>query len=111
MLSKVIAWGPDRKAALDKLDAALERYTVLGVGTNVEYLRLLINDDDVRAGRLDTDLIDRKMPDLAFRQHRRHRTHGRGPAPFWVSDEPACRSSVPWTRSGAGGWALPRPGG
>ncbi|MFP3463673.1 biotin carboxylase N-terminal domain-containing protein [Arthrobacter globiformis] len=67
MLSKVIAWGTDRKAALDRLDAALEHYTVLGVDTNVEYLRLLINDDDVRAGRLDTTLIDRKMPELAFR--------------------------------------------
>jgi acetyl-CoA/propionyl-CoA carboxylase biotin carboxyl carrier protein len=67
MLSKVIAWGSDRKAALDKLDAALELYTVLGIDTNVEYLRLLINDDDVRAGRLDTTLIDRKMPELAFR--------------------------------------------
>ena len=67
MLSKVIAWGTDRKAALDRLDAALERYTVLGIDTNVEYLRLLINDDDVRAGRLDTTLIDRRMPDLAFR--------------------------------------------
>ncbi len=55
MLSKVIAWGQDRQAALDRLDAALARYTVLGVGTNVEYLRLLINDDDVRAGHLDTD--------------------------------------------------------
>ncbi|MDQ1057729.1 acetyl-CoA/propionyl-CoA carboxylase biotin carboxyl carrier protein [Arthrobacter globiformis] len=67
MLSKVIAWGTDRKAALDKLDAALERYTVLGIDTNVEYLRLLIDDEDVRAGRLDTTLIDRKMPDLEFR--------------------------------------------
>ncbi|MFC9351028.1 acetyl/propionyl/methylcrotonyl-CoA carboxylase subunit alpha [Arthrobacter sp. NPDC057013] len=68
MLSKVIAWGTDRKAALDKLDAALEGYTVLGIDTNVEYLRLLINDDDVRAGRLDTTLIDRKMPELEFRE-------------------------------------------
>ena len=67
MLSKVIAWGMDRKAALDRLDAALERYTVLGIDTNVEYLRLLINDDDVRAGRLDTTLIDRRMPELSFR--------------------------------------------
>lgn len=68
MLSKVIAWGTDRKAALDKLDAALERYTVLGIDTNVEYLRLLINDDDVGAGRLDTGLIERKMPEFEFRR-------------------------------------------
>jgi acetyl-CoA/propionyl-CoA carboxylase biotin carboxyl carrier protein len=68
MISKVIAWGEDRTAALDTLDDALAGYTVLGVDTNVEYLRLLINDADVRAGRLDTGLIARKMPDFRFRQ-------------------------------------------
>ncbi len=68
MISKVIAWGEDRTAALDTLDAALAGYTALGVDTNVEYLRLLINDADVRAGRLDTGLIERKMPDFAFRR-------------------------------------------
>ncbi|MFJ5955726.1 acetyl/propionyl/methylcrotonyl-CoA carboxylase subunit alpha [Paenarthrobacter sp. NPDC092416] len=67
MLAKVIAWGNDRAAALDTLDAALSRYTLLGVDTNVEYLRLLINDDDVRAGHLDTGLIERKLPQLEFR--------------------------------------------
>ncbi|MFC9772977.1 MULTISPECIES: acetyl/propionyl/methylcrotonyl-CoA carboxylase subunit alpha [unclassified Pseudarthrobacter] len=67
MLSKVIAWGTDRAAALDALDRALAGYTALGVETNVEYLRLLINDPEVRAGRLDTGLIARKLPDLAFR--------------------------------------------
>ncbi|WP_442542973.1 acetyl/propionyl/methylcrotonyl-CoA carboxylase subunit alpha [Arthrobacter sp. KN11-1C] len=68
MLAKVIAWGPDRKAALDTLDHALGDYTLLGVHTNVEYLRLLINDDDVRGGRLDTGLIERKLDGLEFRQ-------------------------------------------
>lgn len=68
MISKVIAWGEDRTAALDTLDAALAGYTALGVDTNVEYLRLLINDADVRAGRLDTGLIERKMPDFTFRR-------------------------------------------
>lgn len=68
MISKIIAWGADRKAALDTLDVVLSAYTALGVATNVEYLRLLINDDDVRAGRLDTTLIERKMPDLTFRE-------------------------------------------
>jgi acetyl-CoA/propionyl-CoA carboxylase biotin carboxyl carrier protein len=68
MMSKVIAWGADRAAALDTLDMALAGYTALGLDTNVEYLRLLINDSDVRAGRLDTGLIERKLPDLAFRR-------------------------------------------
>ena len=68
MISKVIAWGKDRTDALDTLDEALTGYTALGVHTNVEYLRLLINDGDVRAGRLDTGLIGRRMPELAFRR-------------------------------------------
>ncbi|WP_458779024.1 acetyl/propionyl/methylcrotonyl-CoA carboxylase subunit alpha [Arthrobacter sp. D3-16] len=68
MMSKVIAWGEDRAAALATLDGTLAAYTALGLDTNVEYLRLLINDPDVRAGRLDTGLIERRLPDLAFRR-------------------------------------------
>ncbi|MDP9906028.1 acetyl/propionyl/methylcrotonyl-CoA carboxylase subunit alpha [Arthrobacter bambusae] len=68
MISKVIAWGENRAAALDTLDKALAGYTALGIDTNVEYLRLLINDPDVRAGRLDTGLIERKMPEFTFRK-------------------------------------------
>ncbi|WP_264669944.1 biotin carboxylase N-terminal domain-containing protein [Arthrobacter sp. VKM Ac-2550] len=68
MLAKVIAWGEDREEALDRLDRALGETVALGVPTNVEYLRLLLNDDDVRAGRLDTTLIERKLPHLAFRR-------------------------------------------
>ncbi len=68
MMSKVIAWGEDRAAALDALDTALAGYTALGLDTNVEYLRLLVNDPDVRAGRLDTGLIARKLSGLAFRR-------------------------------------------
>lgn len=68
MLAKVIAWGEDRTEALARLDEALRDYLVLGVPTNVEYLRLLITDPDVAAGRLDTNLIERKLPELSFRQ-------------------------------------------
>ncbi|MBE0009295.1 MULTISPECIES: acetyl/propionyl/methylcrotonyl-CoA carboxylase subunit alpha [unclassified Arthrobacter] len=68
MLSKVIAWGRNRTEALDRLDRALADTVVLGVHTNIEYLKLLINDVDVRAGRLDTTMIERKLPGLAFRR-------------------------------------------
>ena len=68
MISKVIAWGEDRAAALATLDEALSGYTALGIDTNVEYLRLLLSDPDVQAGRLDTGLIERKLPGLEFRR-------------------------------------------
>lgn len=59
MLAKVIAWGLDRATAIARLDAALSRTTVLGVRTNVSYLREILADPDVRAGRLDTGLLGR----------------------------------------------------
>ena len=59
MLGKVIAWGPDRATALRRLDRALADTVVLGVTTNTGFLRTLLADRDVRAGRLDTGLVER----------------------------------------------------
>ncbi len=56
MLAKVIAYGQDRATALRRLDAALAGTTVLGVTTNIAFLRTLLRDPDVAAGRLDTAL-------------------------------------------------------
>jgi acetyl-CoA/propionyl-CoA carboxylase, biotin carboxylase, biotin carboxyl carrier protein len=65
MLAKVIAHGADRAEALHRLDAALAQYTLLGVTTNVAFLRALLGEDAVRAGDLDTGLVDRRAPELA----------------------------------------------
>lgn len=59
MIAKVIAHGADRAAALEQLDTALERTVALGVDTNITFLRDLLSDPAVRAGDLDTGLIDR----------------------------------------------------
>jgi acetyl-CoA/propionyl-CoA carboxylase biotin carboxyl carrier protein len=64
MLSKVIAWGPDRAAALHRLDLALADTALLGLGTNIAFLRGLLDDDDVRAGQLDTELVERRLSTL-----------------------------------------------
>ena len=69
MLSKVIAHGDDRQAALRALDRALADTAVLGVATNIEFLRFLLADPDVAAGRLDTGLLDRRTPDYIPAQH------------------------------------------
>ncbi|MCV7102625.1 acetyl-CoA carboxylase biotin carboxylase subunit, partial [Mycobacterium palustre] len=65
MLSKVIAHGSDRDEALDKLDRALAHTAVLGVQTNVEFLRFLLADERVRAGDLDTALLDERLAGFA----------------------------------------------
>ncbi|MFD1500808.1 acetyl/propionyl/methylcrotonyl-CoA carboxylase subunit alpha [Streptosporangium lutulentum] len=64
MLSKVIAWGPDRAGALRRLDGALAATTVLGVPTNIAFLRALINHPEVAAGDLDTGLVERHLDEL-----------------------------------------------
>ncbi|MCV7236533.1 acetyl-CoA carboxylase biotin carboxylase subunit [Mycolicibacterium celeriflavum] len=64
MLSKIIAHAGDRATALRALDRALAQTAVLGVTTNIEFLRFLLADPDVVAGRLDTGLLDRRSPDF-----------------------------------------------
>ncbi|MFD2419286.1 acetyl/propionyl/methylcrotonyl-CoA carboxylase subunit alpha [Amycolatopsis pigmentata] len=64
MLAKVIAWGPDRAAAVHRLDRALAEVAVPGVVTNVTFLRALLADPDVHNGRIDTGLVERKLDTL-----------------------------------------------
>ncbi|MFC5993700.1 acetyl/propionyl/methylcrotonyl-CoA carboxylase subunit alpha [Pseudonocardia hispaniensis] len=64
MLAKVIAHGADRDEALRRLDTALGDTVLLGLGTNTGFLRALLADPDVRAGRLDTGLVGRRITDL-----------------------------------------------
>jgi acetyl-CoA/propionyl-CoA carboxylase biotin carboxyl carrier protein len=64
MLAKVIAHGPDRETALRRLDGALVDTSVLGVSTNVAFLRALLRHPAVAAGDLDTGLVERALADL-----------------------------------------------
>lgn len=64
MLSKVIAYGPDRAAALRRLRAALADTVILGVPTNAGFLRRLLAHPDVVAGDLDTGLVEREVDGL-----------------------------------------------
>jgi acetyl-CoA/propionyl-CoA carboxylase biotin carboxyl carrier protein len=62
MIAKVIAFGDDRASALESLDDALAGTVLLGLDTNIAFLRALLADEAVRAGDLDTGLIDRMPP-------------------------------------------------
>ncbi|MFB8190513.1 biotin carboxylase N-terminal domain-containing protein [Microbacterium sp. NPDC055988] len=62
MIAKVIAFADDRVTALARLDDALARTVVLGVETNIAFLRTLCGDPRVVAGDLDTGLIETLLP-------------------------------------------------
>lgn len=64
MLSKVIAYGPDRATALRKLRAALADTVTLGVPTNAGFLRRLLAHPAVVSGDLDTGLVERDADSL-----------------------------------------------
>ncbi|MFD7865667.1 acetyl/propionyl/methylcrotonyl-CoA carboxylase subunit alpha [Streptomyces sp. NPDC059783] len=64
MLSKVIAYGPDRATALRRLRTALADTVVLGVPTNAGFLRRLLGHPAVAAGELDTGLVEREVDGL-----------------------------------------------
>jgi acetyl-CoA/propionyl-CoA carboxylase biotin carboxyl carrier protein len=102
MIAKVIAFGPDRESALRRLDAALARTVVLGVETNIAFLRALSTHERVVAGDLDTGLIETMLPlpaqqptesMLAAAAHAVHRPRAGGAADLW--------SEVPGWRIGA----------
>jgi acetyl-CoA/propionyl-CoA carboxylase biotin carboxyl carrier protein len=101
MLAKAIGFGATREEALTRLDALLAETVVLGVDTNIDELRSVLADPDVRAGRLDTGLLDRR---------------GTPAAPVASDDDLAVahalvehdrpRGTGPWSTDGwrAGGW-------
>lgn len=68
MLSKVIAYGPDRPTALRRLRAALADTVTLGVPTNAGFLRRLLAHPAVVAGELDTGLVEREADGLVPRE-------------------------------------------
>jgi len=61
MVAKLIAHGSDRTAAWDRLNAALADTAVLGVATNLGFLRHLAADTSVRRNAIDTETVDRMI--------------------------------------------------
>jgi acetyl-CoA carboxylase biotin carboxylase subunit len=57
LLAKLIAWGPDRQAAIQRLLRALQEYSIAGVQTNLPFFRELLEDSHFREGNLHTDFI------------------------------------------------------
>ena len=62
MLAKIIAWGADREAAIDRLTTALDDTSVLGLVTNLRFLRWLVRQPVVRDGAARIDTLDRIWP-------------------------------------------------
>jgi 3-methylcrotonyl-CoA carboxylase alpha subunit len=64
MLAKLIVHGEDRPAALRRLAEALAEYEIVGVATNVAFLRRVVAHEAFATGNVDTGLIARHQAAL-----------------------------------------------
>ena len=62
MLAKIVARGSDRGDALDRLTRALDETVVLGLTTNLRFLRWLVRQEVVLDGQVRTNTLDRIWP-------------------------------------------------
>jgi acetyl-CoA carboxylase biotin carboxylase subunit len=58
MISKLVAWGEDRAAAMSRMRGALGEYLVTGIRTTVPFFRWLLDQPDFIAGRFHTTYLD-----------------------------------------------------
>ncbi len=108
MIAKLIAHGPTRDAALDRLAGALERTLIAGVRSNVAFLGKLCHAAAFRQAKVDTGFIDRNLELLgAVPQQRDNAAAALGvahlldasnsrQAPF---DDPLAELNSPWASS------------
>jgi excisionase family DNA binding protein len=97
MLAKLIAHGGTRAEALDRLRSALGETAVLGVRTNLRFLRWLLDRAEMRDGEMRTDTIGSlDLPDPAVPDT----SHWQAAARLAMPE-----AAGPW----AGGWRLNAP--
>jgi acetyl-CoA/propionyl-CoA carboxylase biotin carboxyl carrier protein len=94
MLAKIVAAGADRDEALARLRDALDETVVLGLTTNLRFLRWLVRQPAVTGGKARIDTLER----------------------IWPPDDWTERTAIPdtaWLTAGrllgAGGWRLNGP--
>jgi len=57
LLAKLVTWGPDRNAAVLRLQRALSEYAISGIQTNIAFFREILDDPEFLAGNLSTEFV------------------------------------------------------
>ncbi|MGC6536801.1 MAG: acetyl/propionyl/methylcrotonyl-CoA carboxylase subunit alpha [Candidatus Puniceispirillaceae bacterium] len=57
MIAKLIAYGPDRQTAIDRLHTALDHYEVKGIQSNRQFLSAVLEHEVYRSGDITTGFI------------------------------------------------------
>jgi propionyl-CoA carboxylase alpha chain len=63
MIAKLCTWAPDRLAAIDAMELALDDFEVEGIGHNLPFLSAVMGQQRFREGRLTTAYIAEEFPE------------------------------------------------
>lgn len=64
MIAKLIVQGPTRTTAIKRLHAALEKYEIAGLVTNIEFLKRVCNNQAFMLGDVETGFITKQKGEL-----------------------------------------------
>lgn len=64
MIAKLVVWGEDRSKALEGMRAALDSYQIVGVQTNVEFLKRCLRNHEFCEGGVTTNFIEKNKTEL-----------------------------------------------
>jgi 3-methylcrotonyl-CoA carboxylase alpha subunit len=104
MIAKLIVWGADRAQALARLDAALRDTHIVGLATNVAFLRRVVSSRAFATADLDTALIERERAALFEAPPLAAELAAAGVVANALAAEGALEDDDPWSRRD--GWRL-----
>jgi len=104
MIAKLIVWGQDRAQALARLDAALAATHIVGLHTNVAFLRRIVATQSFAQADLDTALIERERAVLFDAPPLAIELAAGGVVAHALAAEQALQGVDPWSRRDA--WRL-----
>jgi 3-methylcrotonyl-CoA carboxylase alpha subunit len=104
MIAKLIVWGEDRAQALARLAAALRATHIVGLHTNVAFLRRVLASHAFATADLDTALIEREHAALFEAPPLSPALAAAGVAAHRLAAEVAQEGADPWSRRD--GWRM-----
>jgi 3-methylcrotonyl-CoA carboxylase alpha subunit len=104
MIAKLIVWGETRAQALSRLDAALRDTHLMGLHTNVAFLRRVVTSHAFATADLDTALIERERVALFEAPGLPQHIAAAAVAAHVLAAEVALEDADPWSKRD--GWRL-----
>jgi 3-methylcrotonyl-CoA carboxylase alpha subunit len=104
MIAKLIVWGENRAQALARLDAALAQTHIVGLATNVAFLKRVVATKSFATADLDTALIEREREALFDYAPLPLECAAAGVVARELAQEASLQDADPWSKRD--GWRL-----